>query len=162
MTGALTDWLRCVIGASLLCCCAMYITPRGRVRDAARLVCGVVLAIALISPVADFDFGAYSESLARYRAESESFSADAEETYNSLTRTVIEENYAAYISDKAAEKGLALDAVSVWVEWAGSGIWYPTQAYLTAPEQTKTALAPVIEAELGIPQERQFWNDDEA
>ncbi len=162
MSAAVSDWIRTVAGASLLCCCAMYLCPKGRVRDALRIVCGVVLALALISPVVEFDFRSYSESLAEYRAQAEDINAMADEAYSSLTRSVIEREYAAYISDKATEQGLALSSVTVGVEWGGGGVWYPTEAHISGPERAKTALAPVIESELGIPEERQYWNDDEA
>lgn len=162
MKAAVSEWIRTVAGTSLLCCCAMYLCPKGRVRDALRVVCGVVLALALISPVEEFDFRSYSESLAVYRAQAEDINAMADEAYSSLTRSVIEQEYAAYISDKAAEQGLALSSVTVGVEWGGDGVWYPLEAYISGTEQAKAALMPVIERELGIPEERQYWNNDEA
>ncbi len=162
MSAAITEWIRTVVGASLLCCCAMYLCPKGRVRDALRIVCGVVMALALISPIMEFDFRSYSEGLASYRARAGEIDDMANEAYDSLTRTVIEQEYAAYISDKAAEQGLALRSVTVGVEWGGDGVWYPLEAYISGSAQAQEALTPIIEADLGIPQERQYWSNDEA
>lgn len=163
MSTAASQWIRTLVGTALLCCCAMQLCPKGRVRDAMRVICGVVLAIAMISPAVDFDFRSYSESLAAYRAGTGGVAAMADEAYSSLTRTVIEQEYAAYIQDEAARRGFALVSVSVGVEWGGSsGVWYPLEAHITGPAAAQAALSPVIEQELGVPEERQYWKHDEA
>lgn len=163
MSAAASQWIRTLVGTALLCCCAMHLCPKGRVRGALRIVCGVVLAIAMISPAVEFDFRSYSESLAAYRAGAGSVTAMADEAYSSLTRTVIEHEYAAYIQSEAAKRGFSLTSVCVGVEWGGSsGVWYPLEASITGPQAAQAALASVIEQELGVPEERQYWKHDEA
>ena len=51
MTGALTDWVRALCGAAVICAAAMALCPDGRVKRVLRLVCGLVMACALLSPV---------------------------------------------------------------------------------------------------------------
>lgn len=158
MKEMLSGWVTTLTGASLLCCCAMCLCPKGRVREILKLVCGIVLAIALISPIAEFDFGVYASGMASYRAKAESIGQQGEDAYSSLTRTVIEDSYAAYISDKAQGAGLPLSDVAVGVKWGDEGLWYPYEVWLgSASEDTRALLSPVIEAELGIPAERQYW-----
>ena len=66
MTSALTDWVRALCGAAVICAAAMALCPDGRVKRVLRLVCGLVMACALLSPVLELDFDAYSSALSGY------------------------------------------------------------------------------------------------
>ncbi|MBQ1703230.1 MAG: hypothetical protein II021_01985, partial [Oscillospiraceae bacterium] len=97
---------------------------------------------------------------ARYRQELGESAALGEEKAEVRTRFIIESKLNEYILDKAEELGLSGLAVSVRCEWADEGFWYPTGAQISgnASEMTKEKLKAYIEAELGIPKERQIWS----
>ena len=53
--GAVRSWLLTVIAASLICALADALMPPGAVRRVGRLVCGLVLLGAILTPLARLD-----------------------------------------------------------------------------------------------------------
>jgi stage III sporulation protein AF len=160
MTEALRSWIVGIAGAAMVTAVAMTVTPEGRVKKVVSLVCGLMTVIALIKPVVGFDYGSFSEYLARYKNEAESFSADIEDTNENLTRRIIEERSEAYILDKGKSLGMTdLDA-SVQLSWSVDGFWFPSGAALktNADAEKRQELGRAIEAELGIPSEELNWS----
>ena len=160
MSELLRSWVLGLAGAALLGAFALTLTPEGRVRRVTKLLVGVVLALALIRPLADFDFETYAASLAVSR-EAETRAAALGETNDRLQRTIIEAECAAYISDRAARLGLRPVSASVTAKWGDALCWYPYEATLRGEPDAlaRRALASAIEAELGIPASRQYWED---
>lgn len=157
--GALREWILTLAGAAAFCAVANAICPKGRVRNVLGLVCGAVMTLALVSPILDFNMDAYSAALSRYRTEAELALSDAGEKGAALERTIIEEECAAYILDKAESLGMTSAAASVRVRWNGEGGWAPDEATIRAAgtETQRAELRHRVEAELGIPAERQYW-----
>lgn len=152
------DWLVSVAAASILSAVAAALCPAGRVKAILRLVCGIVCALALISPVAQLDITALSASMEGYGREAQIIAENAEEEKKLLERTYIEERFAAYISDKAAALGVEAGAVTVQARWDDDTlVWYPYEATLGC--ERSDALSREIEAALGIPAERQYWSE---
>ena len=70
-----------------------------------------------------------------------------------LNRLVIEQEYRAYILDKAQTMGEHLEDVSVGVRWDDGGFWVPWGAvYSNAVSED---FRDTVRNELGIPKERQ-------
>ena len=152
-------WITGVFAASLLASLAMALTPEGRVRTVTRMVCGLVCALAIASPLLELDVGSLAVGIAEYRRQAQTIGETAEEEGKMLERTYIEEQCAAYICAKAEEIGAAADGASVLARWDdGALAWYPWQAEIDGPYSR--ALSRCIEGELGIPAERQTWRDD--
>jgi stage III sporulation protein AF len=162
MTAALREWILGLCGAALVCALALAVCPKGRVCAVLRVVCGAVMAIALLKPVIGIDFAAYSEALEKYRTEAEAAAGSVRDRKDILSRTIIEDECAAYILDKAAERNVALSAVKVRAVWSEDGFWYPYEATLSGPgaEKGNDMLAEIIEADLGVPRDRQVWEAD--
>lgn len=161
MTAALREWILGLCGAALVCALALAVCPKGRVYAVLRVVCGAVMAIALLKPVIGIDFAAYSESLEKYRIEAETAAGSVTDRKDILSRTIIEDACAAYILDKAAEQNVALSAVKVRAVWSEDGFWYPYEATLTGPDAADGSgkLPGIIESDLGIPRDRQYWEE---
>ena len=114
------------------------------------------MLIALLQPVlnldpvdVDFRMETYEEEV-RIRQEELTRAAGAE------WETIIEQETAAYISDKAESLGLD---VSVRVRAESDGKNPPVLiAELTG--ETSESLARYLVEELGIPRERQVWNNE--
>lgn len=150
------QWLISVAAASILSAAAIALCPKGRVRQVTRLVCGIVCALALASPVLELDLAGLSASMAAYGQAAQKITENAEEEQKMLERTYIEERCAAYISDKAATLGVPLASVSVLARWDEEAhVWYPYEAAIGCGEDK--ALSDAIEAALGIPPERQVY-----
>ena len=59
---------------------------------------------------------------------------------------------------RAAALGADLSSVDVTARWSDEGFWYPWSCTLTAAEYS-AALSESVEANLGIPAERQSWEE---
>ena len=80
-----------------------------------------------------------------------------ENTQKEELTALIESATEAYISDKAKSMGLTLK-VRVTAETDESGMPVPIQVKVTGPWSGE--LSGWLETELGLPAERQVWNED--
>jgi hypothetical protein len=146
--------------ASLLSCIALALTPPGRVKFVVRMVCGMVCALAMVAPVLELDMDSLAVGMASYTQRAQSIIQSEEETAKMQERTYIEEASAAYILAKAAQLEAQVPSASVQARWDDEAlVWVPWQAVMAGPYQK--ALSQAIEAELGIPAQRQEWEADE-
>lgn len=155
MIGQLRDWVLGLTAAALVCAVATLLTPKGAVKGVTKSVCGLVMGLALLSPLLRLDFSEYALALADYREQAADLTAQAGEVSNRLDRTVIAGELEAYILDKAAEQGAAVTAAKVSLRWSSEGLWWPEAATLDGAYHE--GLAGVLEAELGIPRSAQTW-----
>ncbi len=152
------QWIEAVTAASALAAIAMALTPRGRVRQVTRLACGVICALAVLSPVAKLDVDGLAEGMAAYRRQADEIVTQAEEEAKYMDRTYIQERCEAYISGKAAWAGDP-PQVQVTAQWDEEElIWVPWS--VTVDAAYDGALSAAIEGELGIPASRQQWRSD--
>lgn len=159
MTELMSMWVRGIIGVSLLSAAALAVTPKGRVFGVLRFVCAVATVLVMLQPLLRLDLDSYAENLAFYREEYASLGIAAREDADRLTRTIIEGECAAYILDKANALGIPAAHAAVRARWSGES-WVPHEAEVALPPGTdNAALARAIEAELGIPPERQKWSE---
>ena len=159
MSEVLRNWILSLVGAALLGAFALSLTPAGRARSVVRLLGGVIMAIAMISPLRDFDFETYSMSLASYRSAAAQATERAAETNDRLSRTIIEQECAAYILDKAQSLGITPEKVTVTAKWGEALCWYPHEATVCARADaaSRERLAQTVQTDLGIPAERLHW-----
>ena len=150
------EWLQAVVAASVISSAALMLTPPGRVRWVTRMACGILCALAVISPVFTLDMEALSVNIAAYEKEAQLVTENAQEEVKMLERTYIEQECAAYILSKAEENGVPLGRVGVSARWDdGEGIWHPWSAELEGDYSPR--LSVLLEATLGIPAQRQTW-----
>lgn len=159
MTGFFRDWVCSLTGAAVVCSVAAALVPAGRWKRIVSFVCGLVMISALISPILSFDADTYGSELARYDLQAEAAAGKSKEITDSLNRKYIEQKCGAYILDKAGNEGAALTA-SVTARWDTGGWWYPYEVSLSGSvdAEAKLRLEKLIEADLGIPEERQHWS----
>ncbi len=162
MAEVLRAWLNAVIYTGVICGIALVITPGGRVKKALTILCGAAMCVAFISPLAGIDLNSYSETLAGFKLEAESFAAQGESYSKNLNRTIIEDECEAYILDKAENLGVQLDEVEVLAVWSDEGYWYPSEAAITGSvsQDQRERMSSCIEAELGISRDNQQWSGE--
>ena len=155
MMGAVRSWLLAVVSVSLLCAVADALMPAGAVRRVGRLVCGLVLVGAVVSPLARLDVEGGQRWLDSWLAFQHSREAELKEMVDNHMKAVIEGECAAYIVDKAAEFGWTCTA-RVECGDAGGGLFLPVRAEVAGPlpEEARARLDQIIEADLGIPEDR--------
>lgn len=160
MTEALRSWIIGLAGAAMVTAIAMTVTPEGKVKKVVSLICGLLTIVALIKPIAGFDYTGFSKNLALYQKNAESFSSKVDSANEKLTRRIIEDRCATYILDKGKSLGISDLEVAVTASWSKDGYWYPSGASLktAADKEKRDKLSQSIEAELGIPPKELIWS----
>lgn len=140
-----------VTGAAILSAVCLNIVPKGKTKNAVRLICGLITMLCLAYPVAN---GMLDEldGFVLMDDKAESIIQEAEETEKVITRVVIEERYGAYILDKGKEIGVDIVSADVAVRWNENGYWYPVSAEIRTGENItdNEELTNIISEELGI------------
>jgi len=146
-------WLLAVIAASLLCALAEALMPQGAVRRVGKLVCGLVLMAAILSPVTGLDTAAGQRWLEDYFAGLDRSKAELARTVEDQQKAIIERECAAYIVDKAAEFGWTCTA-RVACEAQEEGLYLPARAEISGVPagNSQTQLCRIVAEDLGIPE----------
>lgn len=154
--------IRALCAISILCGLLFRLTPEGSVRKSMAFVCSVVLLACVLSSVKNLELDDYALRLSLTREREQEFLLHADEARNALDRLVIEREYGSYIMDTAELLGIPLQSAEVLAEWSLEGLWVPRSVILygSPEEEGKRILSDRIQADLGIPTERQEWIGD--
>jgi len=150
------QWLLGVVLTAFAGGLARQLAPKGRERALVGLVCGLLLTLALLEPLAELEWAAAARDWPgpAQAALAESYRQEGQAALSA----VIAEKTEAYILDKADRLGLRC-AVEVAVSAGESGIPLPDAG--TIRGGYSAALAACIEEEVGVPPEKQIWLEEE-
>ena len=159
---AVRSWLLAVIAASLICALADALMPQGAVRRVGRLVCGLVLLAAILSPLAELDISGGRQWVEDCLASLDEREVELAETVNSQMKVIIEQEYAAYIVDKAAQLGISCSA-RVECGLSEEGLCLPARVRVSGAltERERTELARIVAEDLGVPEPEQMYIAEE-
>ena len=162
MMAGLRGWLLALVAASLICALADALMPKGAVKRVGRLVCGLALLSAVLSPLAGLDVESGQSWLERHLASVEFQRAELEEEVNGQMKVIIEQEYAAYIVDKAAQLGAACSARTECRR--DGGLYLPQRVEVTGavPPPLQSELVQIIVRDLGVPEEQIDFSEEEA
>lgn len=162
MMGAVRSWLLAVIMVSLLCAVADALTPPGAVKRVGRLVCGLVLLGAILSPLAALDLEGSQRWLEGHLASVRASEADLEDTVNIQIKVIIEQKFSAYIVDKAAQLGVTCRA-RVECALSEDDLYLPvrTEVYGSMTADVQGKLIRLVQSDLGVPVEAQIYMEEE-
>lgn len=154
-------WLMAVISAAVLCSAVEALMPNGGVKQVGKLVCGLVLLCVVLSPVAEPDLEGGRRWLEEYAGSVERGKKALEDQVDQGMKVIIEEEYAAYIVDKATRLGFPC-AVRVTCR-EEEGIFLPDRVRVSGAltPEGREELSRSIRQELGVPPERQSFEDGE-
>lgn len=150
----LRSWLLGVIAAAAALSILYALIPKGKLLAIAKVTGGLVLLLVMLRPLPGLDLDALPDLLGSadaIRADAEVMQTETQEALSAL----IADKTAAYIQAKAAEMGLDCRA-EVRCEERG-GTPFPAQVTLDIPRSP--ALEDVIEKDLDIPAQEQFWRE---
>ena len=158
MMELIRNWLIGVTAAALVVALADSLAPDGAVKKIGKLTGGLLLVVAILQPLVGLDYASLSGILTEYRLEAEGYSTALETENVRLLKTIIEEQTAAYIQDKAAELG-ADCTVEVTCQEDGDGNLYPASVivYGELTREQTDALSRTIEGDLAIPEQNQQY-----
>lgn len=152
------SWLIGITAAAVIAALADSLTPEGPVKKLGKLAGGLVLLLAVLGPVGKLSGIELSDLTAQYRLQSETYSAALETENDRLIKTIIEEETAAYIQDKAAELGIVCTA-QVTCAADGEGVPVPASVVISGELRAEQmqALREMIGSDLNIPPEEQQY-----
>ena len=155
--------LRDCIAVSVVSGLLLKLCPHTGAKRVAALMSAVVLCLTAIRPLKDFDFDSYALQSARLHEAEEALNRNAADASMKLDRLVMEESYAAYLSDRAAEYGLDGIRIELQLQWDLDGLWIPYAAHISGSwdERAAARFQEHLTFELGIPPERQYWYPNE-
>ena len=159
---AFRTWILSLMGASIIAAVAERLTPSGPVRRVTSFICGVMLAGILLRPILVLDRDELALSMSEYRSTTAEITGDWEAKENELLRPFIEEQCRAYILDEAQSLGLTGLDCAVRLKWRDES-WVPYEITLKghASESEMKRLGERLDAELGVPKERQHWDAEQ-
>lgn len=160
MMGALKEWLLSVTAAAILCALAQGLIPPGPVRRVGSLTAGLMMAAALLAPLASLRGVDPEQWLESWQPQQEM--QGLEEQRDETMKSIIEDECSAYIVDKAAQLGAECQAEVVCAP-EGEGVFLPCQVTVTGnltPGQQEQ-LTRQIQEDLGVPPEQQQYETKE-
>ena len=154
--------IRELIALSLLLGLSLHLCPEGGVRQILSILCAALLALSVLRSFREIDYEAFALKTAKLRETELSISRESERASQKLNRLFIEEEYAAYVRNRAEQLGVGDVKIEVQVQWAYEGLWVPCASQITGNvgPQEKAELGRMLREELGIPAERQVWDAD--
>lgn len=147
----LKQWILGITCAALIGALADSLSPPGRVKQAGRLAAGLLLLLAVVKPLGVFDPDALAGALESYRTDTSACEAALEEKSGAVLKAVIENQTAAYISDKAKTLGMVCSA-EVTYYYGPDGEVRPEAVVVRGEfsDNQQGALSRALEEELGI------------
>lgn len=150
-------WLFGIVAAAMALSILYALIPKGALLTIAKCTGGLVMLLVVLRPLLTLDM----DSL-RWQYEAwESAIQQQTEAYADANRqemaSIIQQETAAYISEKAAALGLTCHPEVVCQE--RDGVPFPVEVTLDIPRSP--ALAEVIGTDLGIGENCQHWQETE-
>lgn len=161
MMGAVRSWLLGVTAAALVLALAETLAPEGGAKKVCRLAGGMALLLAAVGPLAGLlDGGPLARAVDGWRDRAERYELELEEKNDLFYLSIIEEETAAYVMDKAKEFGFDCQA-EVTYGYDEDGVprpWEVTARGNWTGEQ-REQLSRLLEEELGVPPRRQHYKE---
>ncbi len=146
-----------IVAAALLCClCQAFFDGKKANGVVIRMITGLLLAIAVLSPVVELRIEDFTEYLGSIRENTASVVAEGELIGQSELKSIITQRSEAYILEKA--KSLNLD-LEVEIKLSEDQSPRPESVRIrgAVSPYAKSVLRTYITDTLGIPEDKQQW-----
>ncbi len=150
----LRQYVISVVTAALICGIVSGIVQEGRAKPLVRLLCGLVLSLTAIRPIAVIDLADLSDFSLGYAQEAESIAAAGKEMAHEAMEDIIKAGSEAYILDKASDLNTQIN-----VEVTISDEQLPVSAVISGEVSpyARKQLEAILQADMGIAKENQQW-----
>lgn len=157
----LKSWLVGITCVALIIALAEGIAPEGTVKRIGKLAGGLVLIVAILQPVLALDPNALSSALTEYRSQIDGYSSSLKIQNKDVLKSIIAEDSAAYIQDKAASFGASC-TVTVVCEYGDEEYPYPVSVTVVGAltEDQISELTTVIETDFAVSAENQTYREE--
>lgn len=151
---ALVQYMLMVISAAIVAGVLLRISGQGTMGALVKLLCGLFMALTMISPVLKLELPDVEGWFADYHAQGHAAAAAGADMAKDSVHTIIKDRAQAYILDKAALYDASLD-VQVTLDDAGIPVGVTVRGMISP--DAKAALIKIIETDLSIGKEDQRW-----
>lgn len=154
---AIKEYLVCVTASAIVCGVGKKLAgEKGATASIIKLICGLFLCMAVVSPFVDFRIGDLADLTSRFQLDAQAFVAEGENYSQETMASIIKQQTQAYILDKALALGAS---VTVEVTLRDTMPPVPCGVCITGKisPYAKARLSALLETELGIGEEAQVW-----
>ena len=151
------QYLLSVTASAIICSLITSITEKkGTYAAIVRMLCGLFMAITMISPLLHIRLSDFSVYYGSIMADADTAASNGSFMANEAMAAIIKRETETYILDKASSMGLSLE---VEVSLSDSDTQQPQKVWLrgAASPYAKQKLKEMIANDLGIPEENQTW-----
>ena len=158
MTESIRSYLLSLVSVGFIEVVVQSVLPPGAVKRAAAAVCGLLMILTVIKPLAELDLEKLSFSIAQIDVMETTAISNVEIDNQSIIAAIIKENTESYILDKAAEFGIEPVRITADVVCDG-GHPYPSRVLICGEytDSSKRRLSVWIANELAIEPKNQEW-----
>lgn len=151
------SWLFSIVCAAMVAAVAEALTPKGFPKQLVRYAGGLLVLLAVLTPVKRLDSRVFGNAIADWKGRYENAAETLAEQNIEVTKTIIAQETAAYISDKAAELGITQCRVEVRCRMTDRGYPAPESVRVEGcgAEEAWQALSRCITADFAIEREGQ-------
>ena len=161
MMALVRQWLLGVTAAALVLALAEALAPEGGAKKVCRLAGGLALLLAAVGPVAGLlDGPGLAQAASGWQEAVQDYEQELEEQKDRFYLTIIEEETAAYVMDKA--RGLGFEcAAEVTYAYDEDGVPRPWEIAARGgwTQEQRSRLELLLEEELGVPARRQYYEE---
>lgn len=154
------SWILSITASAMLVAVSQVMMPSGAVKAVGKFMGGLILVLAVIQPVVSWDYEelyVVANGLADIEVES------TMEMQNTLVKTIIEDEFSAYVLDKVQEEGrdFSID-FSCAVDEEGEVSIERVLVSGSLSEMEKLALEEILREDLGMSLEKLTYSDEES
>ena len=147
-------WLSIFSGAILLLC------PEGGVKRVLSVLCTPALALSVLPAARELNTTCEAAAV-RQEPMPEQIEAQGEAASQQLQQLFIQSELETYVTDKAAALGIGDLQMQIETRQNTDSLWIPWASVIASALEPwqKEALGEMLQEDLGIPPERQNWNE---
>lgn len=153
---AIREYLIGVTAAALLCAITAKLQTKGMAASVIRLLCGVVMALAVVAPWMDIRLDTLTDFATDIQANAESIAAEGKNDASQAIRDIISQQTRTYIMDKAESLGLSV-TVDVTLSQDDTPVAQSVTITGSVSPYSKKLLSTYIADTFGIAAEAQTW-----
>lgn len=151
------SWLVSIVCAAMVAAVADALSPKGFPKQLARYAGGLLVLLAVLGPVKRLDSKAIGDGVANLKGRYSGYTEAFAEQNTEVTKAIIAEETAAYISDKAAGLGITQCRVEVRCRLTEEGFPAPETVRVEGcgDEKAWQALSRAITADFAVEESAQ-------
>jgi len=152
------EWIIGITAVSILTAAVQSLLPQGNIKKVGNIASGLVLLLSIATPLFNLEAADLSAAITEFRLQENGHSELLAIENKALVKRIIEEQTAAYISDKATELG-AKCTIEVSYSYSDNGTAYLSSVVIVgdlSPEQKKY-LSEYLEREFSISEVHQTY-----